>query len=412
MEQAEPRRPRWHVHVPGAWVNDPHGLTHHAGRYHVFFQQVESSTTWRPDVAWGHASSPDLRTWTAHPPVLQPGEGDDGCWSGGLTVTTQGRALIHYTSVREPDHALGVVREAQPVDATWERWVKGDVVVRPPDGHDLAVFRDPVVLPEGDGWRMLLGAGYADGRPAVLGFASDDLRSWAFDGVAAAGDVLAPQDHDWAGQAWECPQLLRVDGRDVLVVSVWAGGTTHHVAAAVGEWTSGRFAARRWTRLTSADGPYAASAFSDADARPCLVFWLRGVADPGGAWTGALSVAYRVDVVDDEVRLSPHPDVLGGGVPGEVAVLEGQALRRVRLLSSAGEAVGEVRVDERAVHVRVQDRAVAAPRATRPGPVHVLVDRVVLEVCTGAGLVGLPVPSGTVVVATDGAGRVSGAPPR
>ena len=397
--------PNRHVHVPGAWVNDPHGTTYHRGRHHVFFQQVAGSSVWRSDVAWGHASSPDLRAWTEHAPVLLPGDGDDGCWSGGLTVPPDGEALIHYTSVRGPDHALGVVREARPVDGTWERWHKGDVVVRPPADLDLAVFRDPVVLPDGDGWRMLVGAGYRDGRPAVLGFVSDDLRTWADDGAVVTGEALEADDPGWAGAAWECPQLFAVDGTWVLVVSVWAGGTAHHVAAATGAFSdsAGRFTPRRWTRLTTAGGPYAASASTDADGRPCLTSWLRGVADPGGRWTGALGVTCRVHVVDDEVRLSPHPQVLDGLGADEHVHVQGSARSPgpaagapaplALLRGPAGEPVGEVHDLGDAVVVELPDRVARAPSA--PGDVHVLLDGVVLEVCTPAGLAAAAVPAGT-----------------
>ena len=392
-------RPRRHVHVVGAWVNDPHGLTWHRGRHHVFFQQVAGSSVWRPDVAWGHASSPDLQTWTAHPPVLLPGDGDDGCWSGGLVTTPDDQALIHYTSVRAADHALGVVREARPVDDDWQVWRKGDVVVRPPDHLDLAVFRDPVVLADGEVWRMLVGAGHGDGRPAVLGFVSDDLRSWAYDGEVASASLRDVDDPDRTGEAWECPQLFAVDGTWVLVVSVWSGGRDHHVAAATGDLVAGRFTPRRWTRLTRSDGPYAASASTDADGRPCLTSWLRGVADPAGRWTGAVGTTCRVHVVDDQVRLSPHPDAVDGLPPDEhvrtrscARASDGPAPLAL-LHTSSGEPVGEVRQEGGAVVVDVPGRTTRLPGP--PGDVHVLLDRVVLEVVTPGGLAAVAVPPGT-----------------
>lgn len=300
---------------------------------------------------------------------------------------------MHYTSARGPDLGLGVVREARPLDAGWDRWEKRDVVVRPPEDRDLVVFRDPVVLPDGAGWRMLVGAGDSASRPAVLGYTSDDLRSWRFDGEVAAGSADAVGD-GWTGDAWECPQLLAVDGRAVLVVSVWAGGTTHHVAASVGTRVDGRFTPGRWTRLTTDDGPYAASASCDAEGRPCLTFWLRGVADPAGTWTGALSTTYRVAVVDDELRLSPHPQVLARLGPHE-HVLARPGARGVpaRLRAAAGETLGEVRADGGEVVLEVLGRVVRLP--SRPGPVHVLLDDVVLEVCAPGGLAGCAVPRGT-----------------
>ncbi len=241
----------------------------------------------------------------------------------------RGGAVLFYTSVNEPDVGLGMVREARPRDDDWLEWDKGRVVVGPPAGHDLAVSRDPTVVRDGSRWRMLVGAEYADGRAAVLTWTSDDLREWAFDGVAAGrgGDERDPV---WTGSAWECRQLVSVGDDHVLVVSVWDSDTTCHVAAAVGDWSGGRFTPRRWTRLTYGTGHYAATAFTDLDGRSGLVFWIRDVGDPDAGWAGALSVPYLVSVDDGEARLTPHPCLDGAraddvlrhdwtrGVPGGV----------------------------------------------------------------------------------------------
>jgi len=82
-------------------------------------------------------------------------------------------------------------------------------------------------------WRMIVGAGYADGTAAVLSFSSADLNEWTFDGVAAQRHV-GEQQPIWTGQVWECPQLVAIGDRHVLIVSVWADGEGHYVAAAVG----------------------------------------------------------------------------------------------------------------------------------------------------------------------------------
>ena len=46
---------------------------------------------------------------------------------------------------------------------------------------------------------------------------------------------------------------------------------------------------------------FAPSLFTDADGEPCVVFWMRGIADTDGAWTGAHSVPYRVRIAGDTV---------------------------------------------------------------------------------------------------------------
>lgn len=281
------------------WVNDPHGITYRPedGRYHLFFQHVPDSLTWQPRLSWGHAVSPDLTTWTELPPVIGPDAEDAGCWSGCLV---DGRIL--YTAVAGPDpagHQLGRIRAAVPLDDDWLTWRKQDVDLVAPAG--LRVFRDPFVLRDGDGWRMLVGAGLDDRTGGVVSFTSPDLERWHYEGVLAQRSARE-RAGAWTGSAWECPQLVEVDGRWVLLVSVWDADRTHHVAYTVGAWDGARFEAGAWHRL--ADGaPYAATTFRDARRRLVLVCWLRGVEDPAAGWAGALSAPCLVGREGDRLVL-------------------------------------------------------------------------------------------------------------
>lgn len=355
-------RPRLHLTPSRGWLNDPHGVVHHDGLYHLFHQAVPAALTWQPNVAWGHTTSPDLVTWTHLPPALEPGEGDDGCWSGDALVLPDGDVVLFYTSVRHPDLDQGVIRTARPADPQWHTWTKGDAVVAAPPG--LRIFRDPTVLRDGERWRMLVGAGVLSGgtsRAAVLTFVSDDLATWTADGTLVADDGHP----DATASGWECPHLVSVDGRDVLVVSRWREGETTDVVAAVGVVEDGRFTPRRWQRI-GFGGHYAPTTFLDADDRPCIIFWLRDVtggtdggtaSDPDGdpAWAGAISVPYRLAVTDDDVlRLVPHPAV----------------------------AAAAARLDE---------VVVTEVPAARPGddPLVVIEDGGVVEVCSGTAVVGL-----------------------
>jgi len=382
-------RPAVHFTAPDGWLNDPLGVTWRDGRYELFYQALPGATAWNPRCRWGHATSPDLLTWTHQPIALEPGEDELGCWSGGLVLPDPAAprsATIYYTSVNEPHLDLGAVRIARPADDEWRRWDKGDVVVTAPPDADLRVFRDPVVLRDGDRWRMLVGAGYRDGTPAVLTYVSADLEAWTYDGVLVSGRT-APTGPLPSGEAWECPQLLKVGGRDVLIVSTWRDGTTHDVLAGVGTFQDGRMHVERWQQLTHGTGHYAATEFSDADGQPCLLFWIREVADPDGAWTGALSLPYRLSLGGSAaapLRLAPHPVV-----PAPDAVEREDGVRH--LLLSEGAAVELASVDvsyERGAVTVASDGTETVVRDVA-GPVHVIVDGPVVEVCTGTTLVGL-----------------------
>ncbi len=120
-------RPALHLTTRSGWINDPMGLTYHGGRYHMFFQYVPAQVLWGPQCWWGHAVSEDLLSWTEREPILWPGDGDGGCWSGSLAVDDAGRATIFYTSVQLDDLDLGQIRTAQPDDVTWDTWQKGSI---------------------------------------------------------------------------------------------------------------------------------------------------------------------------------------------------------------------------------------------------------------------------------------------
>lgn len=304
--EADPTRPRLHFTARSGWINDPLGLTHHDGRYHLFFQHVPEVTSWATEQHWGHATSTDLLHWTEGPVALSPGDGDDGVWSGSLVVDGD-RATILYTSAdaRTPD--LGRVRLARPTDPSWRTWTKGPFVAPLPDDVVVRAVRDPYVTRDGDAWLMLLGAGLPDGSGAALAYRSADLAHWEYDGVLASRHASATDP--WTGEIWECPQLLRVDDAWVLVVAAWGGGHPGYGVYALGELRGGRFVPERWRRFTYGPSLYAGSAFRDADGAPGLVHWLRQVR--GADWAGAHSVPHRLAVRGDRLHVEVHPALAG-----------------------------------------------------------------------------------------------------
>lgn len=403
-------RPRLHFTPRSGWMNDPHGLTFHEGRYHLFFQHVPDSLGWRKDCHWGHATSTDLLHWEEQPIALHPGDGDVGIWSGCLVVD-DGAPRIYYTSVHEPDLGLGEVRVARPVDDAWQVWTKGETVVTSPR-PGTSVFRDPVVFRDRDRWRMVVGFGASDGTAGAETFVSDDLESWEATGLLGARG--SDRTDPWTGTAWECPQLvLSVGGIDVLVVSVWEEGVTHDVVGAVGRHIGGRFTAEAWQPLTVGKGHYAASAFTDAEGRACLVFWIRGIGEPG-AWTGAISVPYLVGTDRDRIRLTPHPAVAdartapGGDLPAATLDVEWRPgpTGRLRLVGADGQDRAALEMADGRLVVSAGDGEPVVV-AHDSAELRVLVDGQVLEVVADGGLVGLPLAAGdggVLPVADDPAG--------
>jgi beta-fructofuranosidase len=409
-------RPKLHFTAQDGWINDPLGLTYHAGSYHLFFQYRRSATVWDADCYWGHATSPDLLTWTEQPVALPTGDGDDGCWSGSLVVPPGRDAVLFYTSVRLPDDHIGRIRWAVPADRDWRAWTKKDVVVSPPPDVELIAFRDPYVFHDGDAWRMLVGAGRADGYATVFGYRSSDLVEWVHTGqlTSRPGDDV---EQVWTGTMWECVQLVQVDGAHLLVVSVWDKTALHYVACATGAYDGDRFRVGNWFRLTYGPAPYAASAYRDRHGRVGLIAWLRGVADENDTWTGAHSVPMLLAIEDGRPALRPHPNLAmrrlaaaaprwrpGGPVEVRWSAREGES---VEVTDATGAAVAPIAVGDRAVALTTP-----AGRSTMPWPggeIDGLLDGPVLEIFSGGALLAAPVSAhhrGVRASAGDAAGRV------
>jgi beta-fructofuranosidase len=334
-------------------------------------------------------------TWTEQPIALAPGDGDDGIWSGSLALDGDD-ARTFYTSVQQPDISIGRVRTATPGDRAWREWTKNDIVVEAPAELDLVAFRDPFVFKHEDQWRMLVGAGLANGVAAAASFVSDDLRHWTYTGLAAqrSGD-----DHDpvWTGTVWECPQIFAIDGRHVLVTSVWDNETLHYAAYGVGTFTDGQFHAESWGRLTYGDSYYAPSFFRDRVGRPSLIFWMRGHLDEHSGRAGALSIPHLLRLEGDRLVTEPHPDLLRyaqsdsnpGRRPATSAYLlqwspePGESL----VIEEDGQCALHLSRETEGLRIEQGGRERLVPTVT--GTVSVVLDGAVTEIFTSAGSFGI-----------------------
>ena len=111
---------------PTGWLNDPNGLCHFRGVYHVFFQY---SPTWPEPHAprgWGHATSCDLVTWEQHGMAIAPElpEEASGAYSGSAAIVPDAASdggdlmCLYYTgNVKLPGNYdyIHVGREANEI---------------------------------------------------------------------------------------------------------------------------------------------------------------------------------------------------------------------------------------------------------------------------------------------------------
>jgi beta-fructofuranosidase len=312
--------PRYHLTADRNWMNDPNGPIHWQGTYHLFFQANPDAPVWGPP-RWGHVSSDDLVTWRRHPNALEPspsGPDRDGCWSG-CTRVLDGRPVIYYTGVvgDGAQRVESVCRAFGSDDLLrWNKDPDNPLIPGPPPGLGSGYHRDPFLWRDEQGWQLILGSGTTgpDRHGQVLRYRSDDARTWNYQGVL----FEAPRHLDELdlGEHWECPQLLRFDGRWVLILSSQVPNASRpllHGVYFVGTLDDGVFRGSLKGRIDWGDVFYAPAVLVDQAGRHILWGWIQEdlSAEVQTAMTkvGALSLPRVAELVGDELRLRPAPEV-------------------------------------------------------------------------------------------------------
>lgn len=410
LELADRPRPAVHFTAEEGWINDPYGVRWVADRYHMFYQAIPGQVVWGPNCHWGHAESFDLVHWEAKEMALTPQEFEVGCWSGSFVVDDMGTHRLFYTRVTGEDWGKAAIAVAtrRPSSIAWSARRQDVLVAGPPPGTGVFVFRDPTVFKHQGTWVMLVGCGFDDGSAGVMQYESADLDHWAYKGIVARrfGNEV---DGAWTGALWECPQLVQVDDRWVLLVSVWDDDVLHYVAAAVGAYDGQRFSASSWQQLTYGNSAYAMSAFRDLEGRPCVISWLREEPQNNPSLrlrAGAHSVVSCLSVREGRVVLYPHPNLVAapgaerplkaGHRTGGIGVGAHAVLLELPRAKGAEVVVGEPGHPRLVAHASTSGSAVTlerpgfgppveVPLAAPEGTVSLLVDGDIVEAFTACG---------------------------
>ena len=331
----DPHFPVLHRVHPRGWVNDPNGIVRTAdGRWHVFFQHNPASAR-HEHIRWGHMSSPDLVTWREEPmgPSPRPGEADaDGCWSGvGLrdrAADPEGTPTLVYSGVDGGDNQLARVLVAR-LDADGTRQIEpARVVAGVPSIEGLIGVRDPFVFHHGGRRWALQGAGVRAGDrfvPTLPLSSCDDLDRWELVGTLLDGEHPVAAEHAPA-DLWECPQLVPLDGRWVLLLSRWrhpdrADVSTIQVDYLVGDLVDAEDGTPRLEptgggRVDLGPDFYAPQAVLDADGGRVLCWgWSWEGAErsqeqtDAQGWAGTLTFPRELRLVGDRLLAAPAAEL-------------------------------------------------------------------------------------------------------
>ena len=262
----EPYRPANHWSPEHNWMNDPNGLVYHDGVYHMYYQYNPSGTRWG-NMSWGHATSPDLVTWTEQPLAIPQTFGDDGravedIFSGSIVVdetnssglgTAENPPLVAmYTSAYTGAHPTLAGIQAQSLaysldgGYTWEKYAGNPVLNR-----DSNNFRDPKVIrytpADGEAYWVMV-AVEAINHEVVI-YRSDNLVDWTY--LSTFGPANA------TGGIWEVPDLFELPVGDtgetkwVMVVNLNPGSVAGGSGA---QYFVGEFDGTEFTAETLVEG--------------------------------------------------------------------------------------------------------------------------------------------------------------
>jgi len=307
----------------GGWINDPNGVTKVGDTWHVFFQHNPAGP-WHGNIAWGHASSHDLAAWQQHPIAFSPtpgGPDEFGCWSG-CYVPGGDHPTMAYSGIQDASLRSTVCLRYGSDDLV--TWSDPLVVAETPGADDIAVMRDPFVF-DFDGRRWaILGARLGNNSPAVILFNRDDETAWTYEGLFATDHHPVYADAD-AADIWECPQLVKVDDRWVLILSLQHSGVLGEVVAVIGDVDTRdgrpRFTPERLKVLDEGSDFYAPQVVQ-TDGRPLMFGWIRQE-DQDPSYTnhaGCLSLPRRLYLLDGEVGVTVD-EVAEGALAGPALTL-------------------------------------------------------------------------------------------
>lgn len=227
----EPYRLQFHFSPKANWMNDPNGLVHYNGEYHLFYQYYPDGTKWGP-MHWGHAVSKDLFHWEHLPIALYP-DSLGLIFSGSAVADVKNTsgfgsmqnpplvAIFTYHSmekekVGKTDYQNQGVAYSVDNGRTWTKYENNPVL----KNQGIKDFRDPKVFwhEASAKWVMILAV-----KDHVELWNSKDLKVW---------NKLSDFGIDYGGHGgvWECPDLFEatIEGtsekRWVMLVSINPGG--------------------------------------------------------------------------------------------------------------------------------------------------------------------------------------------
>lgn len=257
-----------HTPVYG-WMNDPNGMFYKDGVWHLYYQYNPYGSQWE-NMTWAHSTSTDLIHWKNHGEVIQP-DALGTIFSGSSVVDKENTAGFGKDAVVAFYTSAGAAQTqsiAYSTDngETFKKYANNPILT-----SDVPDFRDPNVFwnEEVKQWNLILAVGQQ-----MNIYSSKNLKDWKYESSFGEG-------YGNHGGVWECPDLLKMGDKWVLICNINPGGPFGGSATQyfVGSFDGHKFTCESKPEMTKwmdyGKDHYATVSFSNApDGRIVVLPWM------------------------------------------------------------------------------------------------------------------------------------------
>ena len=203
-------RPIYHHTPKRGWMNDPNGMFYKDGVWNLYYQYNPYGSMWG-NMHWGHSTTTDLIHWKDEGVAIAP-----DIWGtifSGSCVVDKETVIAMYTSSRPTPFGGDVQAQSLAFSTdggqTFTKFEGNPVLT-----SEEKDFRDPRPFWNEDikSWNLILAVGQE-----MRIYSSKDLKEWKYESSFG-------KEYGNHGGVWECPDLIKIDNKWLLICNINPGG--------------------------------------------------------------------------------------------------------------------------------------------------------------------------------------------
>ncbi len=203
-------RPIYHHTPKRGWMNDPNGMFYKDGVWNLYYQYNPYGSMWG-NMHWGHSTTTDLIHWKDEGVAIAP-----DIWGtifSGSCVVDKETVIAMYTASRPTPFGGDVQAQSLAFSTdggqTFTKFEGNPVLT-----SEEKDFRDPRPFWNEDikAWNLILAVGQE-----MRIYSSKDLKDWKYESSFG-------KEYGNHGGVWECPDLIKIDNKWLLICNINPGG--------------------------------------------------------------------------------------------------------------------------------------------------------------------------------------------